>query len=459
MHYGNITRGLVVVAVAAMTAGAAGACSSSKPKAAAATAPKAFTYWSGWHESDPQAAVLKSAIDAYTAQTGVKITVEWHGPNVMADAAAAAKDGGAVPDLVDGDLAAAMSDLVSQDKAADLSALYSRPIPGETLQLGDAVPAKFQTLLRDKQNALVMVPYQMSTEVVFFDKSRHPELAGDSKPQTWDDFTAALARVKKAGQAPLALDPSPANAAYWTEWVLERELDHGGFPKTAEERQAPQTPGEPSLWADPRLLDGAKKIEQLVKAGYFAPGYAAEDTGEGSAHAADQQAKWAAGGAAMILGDTSVPDRTSPTLGTDLPNVDSFVFPAISDADGNRGDNSASVDFVGFTVPQDAVNKDAAEQFVLYFMGKPRISKISSQADALTPRIDVPAPPPLEGVQAALTNRTVFADLDALPQNDGAWYAQVFQPLSTDLVKGKLTGQQFVAKLRDQSYAFWANQG
>lgn len=459
MQNGNITRGLVIAAVAALTAGAAGACSSSKPKAAAAAVPKAFTYWSGWRQDDPQAGVLKSAIAAYTAQTGVTIDVEWHGPDVMADVAAAARSGGAVPDLVDGDLDAAMSDLAFQDKAADLSPLYSQPIPGESQQLGDAVPAKFQTLLRDKRDALVMVPYQMSTEVVFFDKSRHPELAGDSKPQTWDDFTAAMSRVKKAGQAPLALDPTPANAAYWTEWVLERELDRGEFLKTAEEHRAPVTPGEPSLWSDPRILDGAKKIEQLVKAGYFAPGYAAEDTAEGSAHAADQQGKWAAGSAAMILGDTSVPDRTSATLGPDLANVDSFVFPAIADAQGNRGDNSASVDFVGFTVPQDAKNKDAAEQFVLYFMAKPRISQISSKAGALTPRIDVPAPAPLEGVQAALTNRTVFADQDALPQNDAAWYTQVFQPISVDLVKGKLTGQQFVAKLRDQSYAFWANQG
>lgn len=463
MHYGNISRGLVAVAAVAMTAGAAAACSSSaKPKTAQADAPKSFTYWSGWTQDDPQAQVLKSAITGFTAATGVNVTVEWHGPSVMADVAAAEKSGAPVPDLVDGDLAGVMSQLASQGKAADLSGLYGQPIPGEAEQVGDAVPAKFQALLRDKQGVTVMVPYQLTSQVLFFDKTRHPELAGDGKPQTWDDFTAALGRIKKAGQAPLALDPTPANAAALTEWVMERELDQGGFQRAAEEHQAPVTPGDTSLWSDPRVLDGAKKIEQLVKAGYFAPGYATEnvsDPSDSTPHAGDQQNKWATGGAAMIFGGTSLPDANSQALGPDLANVDSFVFPSIVDASGSRGDNSASVGFVGFAVPQDAVAKQAAEQFVLYFMGKPRISQISSRADALTPRIDVPAPAPLQGVQAALTNRTVFADQDALTEEDGAWYTQVFEPLSVDLVKGRLPAQQFVAKLREQSYAFWADQG
>lgn len=455
MQYGNITRGLGIAASAALAAGAVTACSSSKSKAAQPAAPKTFTYWSGWRQSDPQAEVLATAISAFTAETGVRVTVEWHGPKVTADVAAAEKSGGPVPDLTDGDLASVISDLASQNQATDLTDLYSRPIPGESEQLGDAVPQKYQTLLKDQQGVTVMVPYQVTSEMVFFDKQRHPELGGDGKPQTWDDFMGALSREKKPGQAPLALDPTPANAAYWTEWVMERELDKGGFLKAAEERKAPT--GDLSLWSDPRVLDGAKKIEQLVKAGDFAAGYAAEDTGEGSVHAADQQTKWASGGAAMMLGDTSLPNATASTLGPDFADVDSFVFPAI-DANGNRGDNSASVDFVGFAVPQGAVNKEAAEQFVLYFMAKPRISMISSSAGALTPRIDVPAPVPLEGVQAALTNRTVFPDLDALQQDDEPWYTQVFEPLSVQLVTGKVTAQQFVTKLQEQSYTFWAGQ-
>lgn len=456
MQYGNISRALVVAASAALAAGAVGACSASTSKAAQPAVPKAFTYWSGWRQSDPQAEVLQTAINQYSAQTGVKVTVEWHGPNVMADVADAEKNGQPLPDLTDGDLASVMSELAARNQAADLSDLYGRTIPGESEQLGDAVPQKYQALLKDEQGAMVLVPYQMTSEMVFFDKARHPELGGDGKPQTWDAFMGALSREKKPGEAPLALDPTPANAASWTEWVMERELDRDGFRKAAEEQRAPAD-GDPSLWSDPRLLDGAKKIEQLVKAGDFAAGYATEDTSESSLHSSDQRDKWAAGGAAMILGDTSLPDASAPTLGADLANLDSFVFPAI-DADGNRGDNSASVDFVGFAVPQDAVNKDAAEQFVLYFMAKPRISLISTRADALTPRIDVPAPTPLEGVQAALINRTVFPDLDALLQDDEPWYTQVFEPLSVELVTGKVSAQQFVAELRDQSYAFWAGQ-
>ena len=117
------------------------------------------------------------------------------------------------------------------------------------------------------------------------------------------------------------------------------------------------------------------------------------------------------------------------------------------------------MDFDGFAVPQGAAQKDAAEQFILSFMAKPQISLMSTRAGVLTPRIDVPAPAPLQGVQTALTNRTVIADQDALLQKDPAWYTEVLEQLSVELVTGKVTAPEFVAKLRTQSYAFWASQG
>lgn len=203
-----------------------------------------------------------------------------------------------------------------------------------------------------------------------------------------------------------------------------------------------------------RLVDGATKLETLVKGGYFAPGWNTEDTGTASAHAKDQQNAWAAGKAALILGGSWVPSETKRTA-----DVDSFVFPAMPNQGGLPSDNSAGVNFFGFAVPKAGENADAAEKFVLYFMAKARLSKISSEAGNITPRIDITAPSVLTSVQTALTNRTVFPDQDALMRDDSKWYTTVFQPASVAFMTGKLTPQQFVGKLKTDSAAFWAQSG
>ena len=113
--------------------------------------------------------------------------------------------------------------------------------------------------------------------------------------------------------------------------------------------------------------------------------------------------------------------------------------------------------FFGFAVPKAGKNADAAEKFVLYFMAKAQLSKISSEAGNMTPRTDITAPGVLASVQTALTNRTVFPDQDALMRDDSKWYTTVFQPESVAFMTGKLTPQQFVGKLKTESATFWAS--
>ncbi|MFH8385088.1 hypothetical protein ACH4E7_29800 [Kitasatospora sp. NPDC018058] len=41
-----------------------------------------FTYWSMWRADEPQAKVLKTAIDDFTAATGAKVDVTWAGRDI-----------------------------------------------------------------------------------------------------------------------------------------------------------------------------------------------------------------------------------------------------------------------------------------------------------------------------------------------------------------------------------------
>ncbi|MEZ0106916.1 ABC-type glycerol-3-phosphate transport system substrate-binding protein [Catenulispora sp. EB89] len=423
------------------------ACSSSKSSGASGGA-KSFTYWSMWREDEPQAAAIKEALAGYQAATGVTVTVQWHGRAVLDDVAAAVKTGKPVPDLSDGSVNTILGASAEGVAVDDLTSLYQRPVPGENQNLTDIVPDKYTPLMTDANGSLVMVPYEVASESVFFDKGKFPQLSSNP-PRTWDAFMTLLDQIKSRGQAPLALDATGGNAAYWVEWMFERELGPGQFKRTAEER--PTGPGTDSRWDDARLLDGAQKLEALVKGGYFAPGWNTEDTGTTSTHAKDQQNAWAAGKAALILGGTWVPSETKRTT-----DVDSFVFPAMPDQGGVPSDNSAGVNFFGFAVPKAGRNSDAAEKFVLYFMAKNQLSKISSEAGNMTPRIDIPAPDVLAKVQTALTNRTVFPDQDALMRDDSKWYTTVFQPAAVSFMTGKLAPQPFISKLKADSATFWA---
>ena len=41
--------------------------------------PVEITFWSMWNEGEPQATVIAEAAEAYEAETGVRVNIEWRG--------------------------------------------------------------------------------------------------------------------------------------------------------------------------------------------------------------------------------------------------------------------------------------------------------------------------------------------------------------------------------------------
>ena len=41
-----------------------------------------ITYWSMWNEGEPQATVIAEAAEAYEAETGVHVNIEWKGRDI-----------------------------------------------------------------------------------------------------------------------------------------------------------------------------------------------------------------------------------------------------------------------------------------------------------------------------------------------------------------------------------------
>jgi raffinose/stachyose/melibiose transport system substrate-binding protein len=81
-------------------------------------------------------------------------------------------------------------------------------------------------------------------------------------PTTWDQYTAALAAVKKSGVNPIAI----AGKDLWPEmiWMQYLTLRYGG-PSVFDRIKAKS----PDAWSDPAITKAAETIQQLVKSGYF----------------------------------------------------------------------------------------------------------------------------------------------------------------------------------------------
>ena len=61
------------------------------------------SYWSMWNSTEPQAIAIQEAIDAYTAETGIQVTVQWNGRDTQQQTIQAALDSKTSIDLFDED--------------------------------------------------------------------------------------------------------------------------------------------------------------------------------------------------------------------------------------------------------------------------------------------------------------------------------------------------------------------
>ncbi len=99
-----------------------------------------------------------------------------------------------------------------------------------------------------------------------------------SPPTTWNQLLADCATIKKAGYIPLAL----GNSQGWPGLIWEEMLvDRLGGPQVMDDIVS----GKTAQWDNPAFIKANTMIQQLVKDGYFQPGYSAVDYTNGEPNA------------------------------------------------------------------------------------------------------------------------------------------------------------------------------
>lgn len=429
----NVYRAGVIAAAVAVSAASLSACGSSSKPGAASSGAKAsgstsFTYWSMWQQNEPQAKVIKKAADDFTAATGIKVNIQWQGRDVITKLTPTLRTGSSA-DLVDQSVNA-LGALVAKDETADLSSLYGTTIPGESQTVGQVVPDSYKPFLNDKSGKPFIAPYEVSSEGLWFDASKFPDLAANP-PKTWDDLLALFAKAKGMGMTPLAV---PGDDKYWVLLTLQRELGTDGLKKLAGDKTG-------AAWDDPKVLKAAQLVQDLRDKGDILKGYE-------SSKSIDEEGDWAKGQAAFYLSGTWVPSEAAPNATAGF-KFDSIQLPAL-----DSGNTDTGINFFGFAVPKTAKHSDAAEKFVAFFMKKEELSGISTQAVNLTPRADIDPPAQLASMSKALTG-TVYADQAHLSVDYADWTNKMLNPEMIRLITGQDNAAKFVANGKQGTIDYW----
>ncbi|MGQ0841173.1 ABC transporter substrate-binding protein [Actinokineospora sp.] len=409
---------------------------------------KEFTYWSMWTADEPQGKVLSKAIRCFTEKTGVKVDVQWLGRKLLTQNVAPALNTDTVPDLFDQDISQVKAAIVAPGGTQPVDDVLDYKIGEGEKKVRDVIPASSYDIPQNKgaDGKIFEIPYELLGNAWWYNKDLVKDL---TPPKTMDELFGLFDKAKADGLAAVSQDGDINfyNAYFYTQ-IAARYVGAGGLEKTALDKTG-------AAWkSDPGLLKAAEQVARLAKGGYFIDGWDA-------AKFPQIQQRWADGEAAYLFVGSWGPSETREYLakqgGDKGITYGSFQFPQPDGATHKVVEQLP----IGFAVTAKAKHPEAAKAFIAYMLNKDILSGIPAVADNLTPRADLAVPDSLKDVKAALESdaeHAIFMDgLDGLAA--GKWVDNVFYPLNNDLLKGKISAQEFVDGLAAKQAEFWKTTG
>lgn len=265
---------------------------------------KTIVYWSMWSESEPQAKVIKEAVEAYEAESGNTVDLQFKGRSGIREGLQAALDAGTVIDLFDEDI-----DRVNVQWGTytmDLEELVASTGYEET-----AIAGLMSAAREVAGGTLKSIPYQPNLFEIFYNVDIFTEAGVESVPTTWEEFIAASEKIAEAGYIPFTTDDAyvPTNFGY----QLARYLGVEGVEKVVNE----------GLWAEtPEVLLAAQDYATLAEKGLLS------ETFGTAAWPTNQNGEFALGDAAMYLNGSWLPNEVKELTGDDF-NWGCFAYPEV----------------------------------------------------------------------------------------------------------------------------------
>ena len=328
---------LSVTMIAGLLAGCGGKSSDDSSSDSGKSDGKTLVYWSMWSEEEPQAQVIKAAVEKFEEEKGITVDVQFKGRNGQREGLQPALDAKQQIDIFDEDVNRVngswgkyLMDL--EELAADYEAEHA------VTSLFDIARNAYGQA-NDGDATLHSIPYQPSIFGFFYNKTLFDKAGIDSAPETWEEFDAACAKLAAAGITPITADD-----AYMTSFIgihLARYIGQDGVKSLvmgAEEN------GTTVNWDDPKVLAAAESFADFAEKGYFSKNITT------NAYPAGQNQEFAPGEAAIVICGSWLPNEAKESVSDDLV-WGYFNYPSVTDGtDDNTANNIANQVF--------AINKD-----------------------------------------------------------------------------------------------------
>ena len=302
-----------------------------------------LVYWSMWEATEPQGQAIQAAVDAYTAETGVKVDLQFKGRTGIREGLQPALDAGTKIDMFDEDI-----DRVNSawgKYLMDLEALAAAGNYEETANAGLMAACR-----EAAGGTLKSIPYQPNVFGFFYNVDLFEQAGITAAPTTWAELLDCCAKLKAAGITPMTMDDAYATCVIG--YHLGRLVGEEGVRKIVSE----------GLWDDPAVLKMAQDIETLASNGYYS-----EYVGS-NVWPMGQNVELAGGQVAMYLNGSWLPNEVKDTAGENF-RWGCFAYPALDACETNiEGAVATGTESNNFGAQVYAINKDstmAEEAFAL----------------------------------------------------------------------------------------------
>jgi len=386
-------------------------------QAFAADSDVTLVYWSMWEATEPQGIVLKEAIDAFVAETGINVDVQFKGRSGIRQGIQAALDANTNIDIFDEGVDRVLGNWGSY--LLDLEEYVAASNYEET-----ASSVAMSAIRELSGEGLKGVPYQMSVYGWFYNPGIFAEAGVTEVPATWDEFLDACAKIKAAGYVPITSDD-----AYFLTTFGYHVSRYGGTEAVADAVMN-------GNWANNEaVIKAAQDYEELYKLGYLSP-YLASNT-----FPVGQNGEFALGDVAMYFNGSWLPNEIKSLAGEDFV-WGCFPYPVV---EGGLNDTSYNnLSFRVFVINEKSAHPAEAFQLLEWLtqgewdlkLTEESVSIPSDTRNTEWPAQLVNVKPIIEGTEHYfITGAGISANADIKP---------ILQDKLFLLVDGKLTAQEFI---------------
>ena len=391
---------------------------------AVAEAPKTIVYWSMWESTEPQGQVIQKAVDAYMAETGNKVDLQFKGRTGIREGLQPALDAGTVIDLFDEDIDRVnlqwgdyLMDLEELAKAADYEA---------TANAGLMAAARSSA-----GGTLKSIPYQPFVFNYFYNAEIFEEAGITEAPATWEAFLDACQKVKDAGYVPVTSDD--AYIMITLGYHLSRLVGEARVDEIVKQ----------GLWAEePAVLRAAQDFADMAAKGFFSP------TIGSAVWPINQNGEMALGDAAMYLNGSWLPNEVKDMTGPDF-KWGCFAYPALEG--GATGTEAANFGSQVYAINKNSeVAKEAFDIIVKVTKGEFDLMLSQESVGIPADSANTEWPAMLAGVRPVFDAITTRYNWGAGIENNPDMTPIIKQEVQK-LFSGAITAEEFVNNLETAS--------